>query len=117
MPQDRGPQQGAHATHGLWRGPSIQGTMVDTRPTPDRSYNREDLDWQEETWNVSEDSRPGQLGYYLDLHGTICHGAPLAVTPESVRRVMWVLEECHELSPVWAARPSCGRQPTGGASR
>lgn len=74
--------------------------MVDTRPTPDRSYNREDLDWQEETWNISEDSRPGQLGYYLDLHRTIRHGAPLAVTPESVRRVMWVLEECHELSPV-----------------
>ena len=73
---------------------------VDVRPTPDRSYNREELEWQEETWDVSEDSRPGQVGYYLDLHGTICHGAPLVVTPQSVRRVIWVLEECHRLSPV-----------------
>jgi len=73
---------------------------VDTRPTPDRSYNREDLDWREETWDVSEDSRPSEIGYYLDLYQTIRHGAPLVVTPESVRRVMQVLEECHRLSPV-----------------
>ncbi len=73
---------------------------VDRRPTPDRSYNREDLTWTEEHWAAEDYDGPGQSGYYLDLFETIRSGAPLAVTAESVRRVVWVLEECHRLSPV-----------------
>jgi len=73
---------------------------VDERPTPDRSYNREQIPWIEETWSRSEYTGPGQTGFYLDLYGTICHGRPLFITPESVRRQVEVLEECHARCPL-----------------
>lgn len=73
---------------------------VDRRPTPDRSYNHESYEWVEQTWDVSAYSGPGMSGFYYDLYATMRQGAGLAVTPESVRRVMWVLDECHRLSPV-----------------
>ena len=73
---------------------------VDTKPTPDRSYNREEIPWQEETWSIENDKSPGQKGFYLDLYETLCKGAPLYITPESVRRQMEVIERCHKLSPV-----------------
>jgi predicted dehydrogenase len=75
--------------------------VLDTQPTPDRSYNREDLPWHEET------SVPADEGYgggvvqlYKDLYATIRDGAPLVITPESVRRQVAILEKCRELSPV-----------------
>jgi predicted dehydrogenase len=73
--------------------------QVDERPTPDRSYNREPIEWTEETWDRSEYSGPRHTGFYLDLHETIRHGGPLAVTPESVRRQVAILEECHRRFP------------------
>ena len=73
---------------------------VDTAPTPDRSYNREDLPWQEETWRAPESGPPMAAPFYLDLYETLRHGAPLAVTPESVRRQLVVLEKCRKLCPV-----------------
>jgi len=73
---------------------------VETSPTPDRSYNREELDWHEESWEADDDPGPGYVAFYLDLYQTIRCAKPLAITPQSVRRVMRVLEECHRLSPV-----------------
>ena len=72
----------------------------DTRPTPDRSYNYEDPDWNEGNWDVRDDSGPGQAGFYLDLYKTLRNGEPLVITPQSVRRVIWLLEECRKQSPV-----------------
>lgn len=72
---------------------------VDERPTPDRSYNRETVEWTEETWDRSEFTGPGHTGFYLDLYETIRHGAPLVVTPESVHRQVEVFEECHRRFP------------------
>ena len=84
-----------------WVDPAaLPERTVDTRPTPDRSYNREDYEWHEASWTVDDYDGPGQNGYYIDLFRTVREGAPLAVTPASVRRVMWVIEECHCQSPV-----------------
>lgn len=71
---------------------------VDRRPTPDRSYNREELPWREETWDISQSTEPGQVGFYLDLYETLRHGAPPAITPASVRRQVAVLEYCHNVA-------------------
>ncbi|GIV80235.1 MAG: hypothetical protein KatS3mg050_4629 [Litorilinea sp.] len=73
---------------------------LDTRPTPDRSYNRDQLTWHEETWTPPVDTRTAFQGFYRDLYATIREGKPLAITPESVRRVMWLQEECHRLCPL-----------------
>ncbi|MBN1643025.1 MAG: Gfo/Idh/MocA family oxidoreductase [Anaerolineae bacterium] len=73
--------------------------QVDERPTPDRSYNREPIEWTEQTWDRSEFTGPGHTGFYLDLYETIRHGAPLAITPESVRRQVAILEACHHRCP------------------
>jgi predicted dehydrogenase len=70
-------------------------------PTPDRSYNREDLPWVEETADIgNEPFRSGNQRLYEEFYETIRHGAPLTITPESVRRQIAVLEKCRELSPV-----------------
>ncbi|MCD6232700.1 Gfo/Idh/MocA family oxidoreductase [Candidatus Aerophobetes bacterium] len=71
---------------------------VERRPTPDRSYNQEKIPWKEEFWDIHQDKSPGQLGFYLDLYKTMRKGASLSITPESARRVMWVIEKCHQLA-------------------
>ncbi|GAB4560649.1 MAG: oxidoreductase [Anaerolineae bacterium] len=73
---------------------------LDTRPTPDRSYNRDEITWYEEHWTIDQGAGPGLLGFYLDLYETMRHGAPLAVTPEEARRVMWLIDTCHRMCPV-----------------
>jgi len=74
--------------------------VLDTRPTPDRSYNSEELPWREETWESDLDFVGDVQRLYRDLYATIREGAPLAITPESVRRQVVILEKCRELSPV-----------------
>jgi len=69
---------------------------VETEPTPDRSYNWEEIPWKEETWNLSKDHKSGEILFYEDLYKTLREGAPLSITPQSVRRVMWVIEKCRE---------------------
>ena len=73
---------------------------VSREPTVDRSYNREDLPWQEETCDLAASQDQGRAKVYRDLYATLRQGAPLAITPQSVRRQIAVLERCRELSPV-----------------
>ncbi len=68
--------------------------QVETEPMPDRSYNWEEIPWKEETWATVEDHDGGALTFYDELYKTLRQRAPLGVTPESVRRVMWVIEKC-----------------------
>ena len=70
---------------------------VEEKPTTDRSYNREEIPWREEEWNLSGRYKGEAFLFYEDLYRTLRGGAPLAVTPESVRRVMWVIERCYEI--------------------
>lgn len=74
--------------------------QLDLAPTPDRGYNRDSLTWQEASWDVADDNSPGYTAYYRDLFATIRAGTPLVVTPQSVRRVIWLQEECHRLCPL-----------------
>jgi hypothetical protein len=74
--------------------------VLDTRPTPDRSYNSEELPWHEESCPVAEDFGAWERQLYRDLYATLRQGAPLAITPQSVRRQVAILEKCRELSPV-----------------
>jgi len=74
--------------------------VLDTNPTPDRSYNRETLPWQEMQEDLVQDGRRDVQQLYRDLYATIREGAPLVITPESVRRQVSILERCRELSPV-----------------
>jgi predicted dehydrogenase len=70
---------------------------VSKDPTPDRSYNSEDLAWIEESSDLS--AEPGRMSHrrlYLDLHATFRDGKPLAITPESLRRQLKVLDTCRE---------------------
>ena len=70
-------------------------------PIPDRTYfGLEPLPWVEETADLTADEPNGDKRYYLDLYRCLREGAPLPVTPESVRREIAVLEECRRQSPV-----------------
>lgn len=73
--------------------------VLETQPTPDRSYQREELPWHEETCELIRDPIAEMQQLYRDLYATIRHGAPLVITPESVRRQVVILETCRALSP------------------
>ncbi|MEM7117012.1 MAG: Gfo/Idh/MocA family oxidoreductase [Chloroflexota bacterium] len=81
-----------------YRPDQVPPLVLDRQPTPDRSYNAEQLPmWQESVRPVLD--FPGELQQlYRDLHATICHDAPLVITPESVRDLMAVLEACRSLA-------------------
>ena len=74
--------------------------VLDTAPTEGRSYNREQLPMSKETATLSQDFGGNVKDLYRSLFASIREGAPLAVTAESVRRQVAVLEKCRELSPV-----------------
>ena len=109
-PQDMwlvmGTQGGLTGTHTQLRWRYVDPALLPARPvsrepTPDRSYNREELPWVEETSDLSrEDHTASNKRLYGDLHRGLRQGAPLAVTAASIRRQIAVLERCRELSPV-----------------
>jgi len=108
-PQDTwhvmGTQGGLSGSHSQLRWKSIDPDVLPVRqlsrePTPDRSYNREELPWVEETCDLSKEGhRTNNRRLYHDLYGTLRQQAPLAITPESIRRQIAVLEKCRELCP------------------
>lgn len=66
-------------------------------PTPDRSYNREELAWIEESSDLPAEPTTMMNGrLYRDLHATLREGRPLAITPESLRRQLKVLDMCRQ---------------------
>lgn len=78
----------------------MEPRTLDLRPTPDRSYNSDKLTWHEDSWEFTGNTDEAHRGFYHDLYATIREGAPLAITPDSVRRTMWLQEECHRLAPL-----------------
>jgi len=89
---------------------SLPPRKVKENPTPNRSFNQEEIPWKEEIWHKSKrhpliskifrnkhDSlESGSYYFYEELYRTLCENTPLAITPESVRRAMWVIEKCLE---------------------
>jgi predicted dehydrogenase len=116
MPQDRWQVMG---TSGGLRGTGTElhwrwvdwSTMpprpLDSNPTPDRSYNRESLQWHEESWQEPKERTSDNQAFYEDLYRTLREGAPPAITPQSVRRYVAVLERCRATyRPEQAAVPA-----------
>jgi scyllo-inositol 2-dehydrogenase (NADP+) len=80
---------------------------LDLQSTPDRSYNRENLNWQTATWTPQTRADTGGGGVpadqpvidlYNDLYKTIRHGAPQVITPQSVRRRVAVMEKARQFA-------------------
>ena len=73
---------------------------LDTKPTPNRSYNRDELTWHEDSWTLTGTANDAYVNFYHDLYQTIRGDKPLVITAENVRRVIWLQEECHRLNPL-----------------
>ncbi len=76
---------------------------VSDKPTPDRSYNKEELAWQTDSWKPAEKADTGGgaapspkpvLQLYDSLFAAIRLGKPQAITPQSVRPNVGVMEKC-----------------------
>ena len=70
--------------------------VLDTEPTPDRSYNREPLPFIEESMSFPPVPHEDMAYLYTDLYGSIRDGKSLEITAESVLRQMRVFERCRE---------------------
>jgi predicted dehydrogenase len=126
-PQDvwlvMGTQGGLTGSHTQLRWKSFDPDSLPTRqlsrePTPDRSYNREELPWVEETCDLSKEGhRSNNRKLYNGLYATLRQGARLPITAESIRRQIAVLETCRDSSRVWLATgapaPDTRRKPNG----
>lgn len=70
---------------------------VDREPTAGRSYNSEQLEWQQDEWSGSNSDNDLMLNFYRDLYKSVREGAPLTVTPQSVRRQIAIIEKAKEI--------------------
>jgi len=61
----------------------------------DRRFNSEELPWQEQSWQMRPQERLDYEEFYQDLYESVRNGASLSITPQSVRRTLAVLEQCH----------------------
>jgi predicted dehydrogenase len=81
-------------------------TSVSTAPTADRSYNREQVDWVEESWSEEEahaagaPEASGEAQFYHELFACIRGDGNLPVTPSQVLRQMRIMEECRRQAPL-----------------
>ncbi|WP_236254577.1 Gfo/Idh/MocA family protein [Mucisphaera calidilacus] len=69
---------------------------VDDGPAEGRVYQNEVYDWQTGRWEDPKTDPDVAVLFYLNLYEVLRNGAELVVTPESVRRQMHVLDQCHE---------------------
>lgn len=69
---------------------------VECASTPDRSYNHENLEWQSASYECEEGFERLQGAFYSYLWHSIRQGAPLTVTPASVRERIRLLERIRE---------------------
>ncbi|HEO72099.1 MAG TPA: Gfo/Idh/MocA family oxidoreductase [Candidatus Hydrogenedentes bacterium] len=81
--------------------------LVKADGTP--SYCTDNLRWHKHTWRVPKAQSDlfwtisGR--FYRMLYKTLTQGAPLAITPEQVRRQIAVIEEAHRQNPhIWSKR-------------
>lgn len=83
-----------------WFEPDSLGTLqLDDGPAPGRMYGTgETIDWQEEVRTLGRGTRSAALRFYDRLQATLRDGAPVFVTPESVRRQIQVIEEARTLT-------------------
>jgi len=87
--------RGTHdALHWKWVDfASLLDRPVDRTPAAaDRRFNREDLPWQEASWVKGGEESPDYRLFYEDLYRSLRHDVPLAITPQSVRQTVAVLD-------------------------
>lgn len=75
---------------------SMPPRPVDERSTPDRSYNRETLIWQEDSCEVSADFATWANTFYGDVFATIRCGAEQVITPADIRKRIRLIEMVRE---------------------
>lgn len=96
---DRGGLRG-DTDHLQWRTidwDALPSRSLETTPSSSvRDYNKDDIQWTEHAWHRPADEPREYARFYLDLYDTIRHGRPLEITPQSVRRLITVLERCYE---------------------
>lgn len=78
----------------------------------DRRYNREALDYTEETWTLDEAQTEGSVGYtlesmksgperiYNNIYDVLTNDADLMIKPEQTRKQIAIIEEAHRQNPL-----------------
>jgi scyllo-inositol 2-dehydrogenase (NADP+) len=61
--------------------------------TPDRSYNREPLEWQEASHECTDSFGDWPPKFYDSVYRAIRQGKPLVITPEAIRKRIAILEK------------------------
>ncbi len=74
------------------------------KPDGTPAYCGETLTWHEKSWDVADENKDLfqtiATTFYRRLYQSLAEGAPLAITPQQVRRQIAVIEECHRQNPL-----------------
>ncbi len=109
FPQDRwlvmGSRGGLRGTtsHLEWKWVNwddYEPRALERTPPVGRAYNSEKLEWHQESADLIDDFGATPLDFYADFARSVREGVPLAVTPESVRRNIALIETCKRMAPV-----------------
>lgn len=68
---------------------------VSEEAAENRAYNKEEIPWQEESWEPPEDAMGLGEAFYRHLHQALEEGRAPDITADHARRIMAVLDECH----------------------
>lgn len=96
--------EGDHASlRWRWFDPAqVPDRPLERAPLAGQVYCREELPWQEESWQapaaVTPAATPEAL-FYRNLYQALRHDAPLAVTLDEIRQQVAVIEDCHRRPP------------------
>jgi hypothetical protein len=71
-----------------------------------RRFNREELVWQQQHWSKGPEENPDYGQFYSELHRSLSEGVEPAITPQSVRRTLAVLERCRAAATAVQNRPT-----------
>ncbi len=67
---------------------------LDKNAPQNRVYYSEKLDWQSDSWDGPDDFNACSRDFYRSFHASVRQNQPLAITPQSVRRNIALLEAC-----------------------
>lgn len=73
---------------------------ADPTPTKGRTYNRENLTFQEGHWDLPKGDEPIAVRFYRDLYASFRESKPLHVSLESIRRQIAIIDHCRRTCPV-----------------
>lgn len=80
---------------------SLPEPKASERPSPDRTYTVEPIEWTEDSWKITGDYPSLAASFYRDLHRSLRDKGVPAISPEHSSKVIALIQRCYDHAAVW----------------